>query len=34
MDLAPAPPPATQPHQFSTMLPAMSVTTFVGKLGH
>ena len=34
MDLAPAPLPATQPHQFSTMLPPMSVTTFVGRLGH
>jgi glucuronoarabinoxylan endo-1,4-beta-xylanase len=34
MDLAPAPPPATQPHQFSTTLPPMSVTTFVGRLGH
>ena len=34
MDLALAPPPSTQPHQFSTMLPPMSVTTFVGRLGH
>jgi len=34
LNLARVPPPAAQPHRFSATLPPMSVTTFVGKLGH
>jgi hypothetical protein len=33
INLASLPPPAVQAHRFGAMLPAMSVTTFVGRMG-
>jgi hypothetical protein len=34
LNLAAVPPPDAQPHQFTSILPPMSATTFEGTLAH